>query len=328
MIAQSVERRLSYDAQVYLTQKEDQEFIDEIKGQKFISGFLECYYTYAKVEQKDGEETYIECLGVDMDDYSINQALLNIPDKKGKGSLIIPNEGIILPKGHAELLGVKKGDTLTINGKAITIQDISFQYYHPIAYLSSSSLDKLGVDYVSSFILNINSKDGYNEQSLLEYLSDEKNQCLTVFTSSLSSDLHRVFDAINVFIYMMVGFSLGMAFVILTIMSQNALMEQERQLTILRAIGFTVFDISHVWTLQSVGQLLVSSLFGLPVGALVTHILLSMCSSKAQVYPFIFSWPVALMAVGFVLLVIIACHLLSMRSIAKWNIANNTRCRE
>ena len=126
----------------------------------------------------------------------------------------------------------------------------------------------------------------------------------------------------------MVGFSLGMSFVILFIMSQNALMEQQRPLTVLRAIGFRILDISHVWTLQSASQLFVSALFGLPVGGLVTYILLSMCSSNSQIYPFIFHWLIALMAVGFVLLVIIACHLLSMRTISKWNIANNTRCRE
>ena len=326
MIAQSVERRLSYDAQIYLTQREDESFINQIKGQDFIDGFLDCAYTYAKVTKSDGSDTYIECLGVNMTDYEGHKAMLNIPNNKGIGSLTIPKEGIILPKGHAQNLGVKKGDSLTINGKPIVVQEISYQYFHPIAYLSADEMDRLDIDYVSSFILDI--AKGHTEQDLLDYLSNERNQCLTVFTSSLSKDLHRIFDAINIFIYIMVGFSLGMSFVILFIMSQNALMEQQRPLTVLRAIGFRILDISHVWTLQSASQLFVSALFGLPVGGLVTYILLSMCSSNSQIYPFIFHWLIALMAVGFVLLVIIACHLLSMRTISKWNIANNTRCRE
>ena len=184
-------------------------------------------------------------------------------------------------------------------------------------------MEALEVDYVSSFILNVN-----DEGAFLTYLSTNRNQCLTVFTKSLSKDLHNIFDSVNAMIYIMVGFSLGMAFIILTIMSQNALMEQQRQLTIFRAIGFTIFDISNVWTLQSTAQLVISSLFGVPTGALSIYILLRLCSSASQTYPFVMSWPIIFLAIGFVLLVVIACHLLAMGSIKKWNIADNTRSRE
>jgi ABC-type antimicrobial peptide transport system permease subunit len=126
----------------------------------------------------------------------------------------------------------------------------------------------------------------------------------------------------------MIAFSIGMAFVILCIMSQNALLEQRRQLTIFRAIGLSIFDISNIWTLQSVSQLLISSLFAIPVGGLAISILLSLASSSSQTYPFVFSWPTIFMAMGFVLLVVIACHLLAMISIRRWNIADNTRSRE
>ena len=129
-------------------------------------------------------------------------------------------------------------------------------------------------------------------------------------------------------IAIMVAFSIGMAFIILTIMSQNALMEQQRQITVLRAIGFTVTDISNFWTIQSISQLFFSALFGLPAGALSIYILLSLASSNSQVYPFVFSWPTALMALGFILVVLLVSHLIAMRIIASWNIADNTRSRE
>ena len=129
-------------------------------------------------------------------------------------------------------------------------------------------------------------------------------------------------------IYIMIAFSIGMAFTILCIMSQNALLEQQRQLTIFRAIGLSIWDISNIRTLQSVAQLLISSLFAIPVGGLSIYILLTLASSSSQTYPFIFSWITVLMAMGFVLLVVIACHLLSMISIRRWNIADNTRSRE
>ena len=321
MIDQSVNRRLNYDCQIYLTQKEeDEEFLSGLEAQAKSKEYFEnCYYTYLKVDVEGKNDIYVECLAIDEG----NNPLINIPDKTGHGSLSVPKEGLILPKPTADKLKVKKGDTIKINNKDIVVSEVSFQYFHPITYLSKEQMDKLDVSYVSSFIMNV--KDS---AQLLSYLSSTRNQCLTVFTESLSKDLHGVFDTMDVMIYMMIGFSLGMAFIILCIMSQNALMEQQRQLTIFRAIGFTVLDISNIWTLQSISQLLVSALFGVPAGALAIYILLSLCSSSSQTYPFILSWPAIFMAIGFILLVVTACHLLAMRSIKKWNIADNTRTRE
>ena len=321
MIDQSVVRRLNYDCQVYLTQKEEDAFIEEFGSQSFIkeNAFEDCYYTYLKVDVTNGKDVYLECLAVDEGD----NKLINIPSSTGYGSLSVPSDGIILPKASAETLGVKKGDTISINDKNVEVKEISYQYFHPITYLSKAQMDELGVDYVSSFIMNVN-----DENALSKYLSSSRNQCLTVFTKSLSKDLHGIFDSTNTMIYIMIGFSIGMAFIILCIMSQNALLEQQRQLSIMRAIGFTIFDISNIWTFQSLLQLLSSAALGVPAGALSIYILLRLCSSSTQTYPFVFHWGVVFMAIGFIMLVIIACHLISMFTIMKWNIADNTRSRE
>ena len=321
MIDQSVNRRLNYDCQIYLTEKEDDE--DFILGLKEYAPqedeFEECYYTYLKVDVEGKNDAYLECLAVNQ---GVSK-LINIPSSSGKGDLNIPEKGVILPKSSADSLKVKKGDTISINNVKIPVVDISYQYFHPITYLSKAQMDELGVTYVSSYIMNVN-----NTTELLKYLSANRTQCLTVFTSSLSKDLHNVFDSTDIMIGIMIAFSLGMAFIILCIMSQNALMEQQRQLTIFRAIGFTVLDISNVWTLQSAAQLFASALVGVPMGALSIYILLRLCSSASQTYPFVFSWPATFIAIGFVLTVVITCHLIAMRSIYKWNIADNTRSRE
>ena len=326
MIDQSVNRRLRYDCQIYLTDRvdhtkeEDVAFVNGLKDlAKSATEFEECYYTYLQASSDKKDSLYLECLAVDA---GYND-LITIPTTSGHGSLAIPETGIILPKANADALGVKKGDYITINKKQIVVQEISYQYFHPITYLSIGQMEALDTQCVTSFIMNVK-----NSSSLQQYISKNRNQSLTVFTSSLSKDLHNIFDALNTMIYIMIGFSLAMAFIILCIMSQNALMEQQRQLTIFRAVGFTVLDISNVWTLQSISQLVVSSLFGVPAGALGIYVLLSMCSSASQTYPFIFSWIFVLIAITFVLLVVIACHLLAMRSIMKWNIADNTRSRE
>jgi len=320
LMEQSVERRLAFDAQVYMTTEADDTLVAEIKAQDSVTDFLDCYYTYVNATTSDGaKRTYLECLAFDETAHS---DLAVIPDSKGKGTLALPGEGIVLPKSVADDLGVKKGDVLMIGTVPVRVAEISYQYFHPITYLSKSQMKELETDYVSSFLVNTN-----DEAAFLAYMS-EHNAALTVFTSSLAHDLHGLFNSIDPMIYILIAFSLLMGFVILAIMGQNALMEQKRPMSILRAVGFTLLDISNLWTIQSVSQLFLSMLFAIPVGSAASIILFKMVSSATQVYPFIFSVPALLFTFAFVLGIIVASHLLSMVTIKRWNLAENTRSRE
>ena len=322
LMAQTVDRRLSFDAQVYMTSVAKDERINDIRSQDSVKELIDCYYTYAEITDKAGKnKTYLECLAYD---HTAENDMVIIPDGKGAGSLKITEYGIILPSSVADTLGVKAGEEVLVNGKSVTVQAVSFQYFHPITYLSKTQMNELELQCVSSLLVDLadNSEDAF-----LSYVSSN-DAALTVFTSSLSRDIHSIFDSINVFIYIMIGFSLGMGFIILSIMSQNALMEQQRPLSVFRAIGFSIMDVSNLWTLQSVAQLILSSLFAVPAGVLVSVILFKMCSSATQIYPFVFSVPVVLFALAFIFAVILASHLISMFTIKRWNLANNTRSRE
>ena len=319
LIEQSVERRLAFDAQVYLTGTASDETKETIKSLDCVTAFEDCYYTYIEATNGDNS-TYLECLAYDP---NTTQNLVSIPDKKGTKSISLLDGGIILPLSYAKKLGVGVGDSLSVNGKETKIIDISNQYFHPITYLSKDEMDRLEVSYVSSFLVNIT-----DETEFLEVLDVEAMESLTVFTHNLEKDIRGIFDSINIFIFIIIMFSFGMGFIILVIMSQNALMEQQRQITVYRAIGFRIINISNLWTLQSVSQLIFSTLFALPMGSLFSYILFSLCSSATQIYPFIFSVKYALIAFLFILLIIIITHVIAMLTIRRWNIADNTRCRE
>ena len=317
MMSQSVERRLNFDCQVYLTSKATDEEINNLKALNSISSIEDCYYTYLKAT-KDNKDIYLESLAVNLD-----QKMIYIPDNTGNGSLNVKEEGIIIPKSIAESNNIAVGDYLSINGKNVKVTDLSFQYFHPLTYMSKAQMDVITNESVSSFVVNV--KD---ELAFLNYLTENNTKCLTVFSSSLYKDLHSIFDSINVFIYIMIGFSLGMGFVILCIMSQNALLEQRRQISVMRAIGFRMLDISNLWTLQSLTQLVIATILAIPVGIFTIRILFLLISSAAQTYPFVLNGWVICLAIVFVLLVVLACHLISMLTIRRWNLADNTRCRE
>lgn len=318
MINQTLETRLQYDCQIYASQKVDDSFFNELKGKEFVKKIESCYFTY--VEVKHGEnKLMLETLALEPTDSS----LVYIPSEKGDSRIEVDEEGIILTNNDAKRLGVGAGDIITINDKEIKVSALSAQYFHMTQYMAKDTMDKLGVQYVSSFIANVS-----DEKAFLNYLATNENKCLTVFTSSLKNDMNKIFSSVDIFIYILIGSAFVMGFIILAIMSQNALLEQKRQISIMRAIGFRVMDVSNLWTLQSVAELLFSTVFAIPNGVLFAVILFNMASSSSQIYPFIFSWPMVFISFGFTLFVILFAHLFSMLSIKRWNLAENTRSRE
>ena len=111
-------------------------------------------------------------------------------------------------------------------------------------------------------------------------------------------------------------------------MTQNALLEQQRSLSVLRAIGFRTIEISNMWMVQSLLQLLISNIFAVPTALLTANLLFNSASSATQKYPFVFN-PISMsLCFVFILLVIGIAHLIAMFTISKWNLADNTRSRE
>lgn len=298
-----------------------EEQAQDITGDPSVKQAMDCYYTYCVVTHGNAT-TYLECLAFNPED---NEKMIVIPDKKGKGIIELPTMGLVLPKSVSEVLGVKEGGVIQINGVPVTVAEISDQYAHPMTYMSKMQMEELmesGVTCVSTFLVNVN-----DDAAFLQAMSS-KNASLTVFTKQLKKDMLATLGSIDIFIYILIGFSLGMALIILSIMSQNALMEQKRQLSVLRLIGFTVPDISSTWTLQSLAQLFLSSILAIPAGIGFSALLFKMASSSTQSYPVIVSPAVIFISLGFIALVIIGSHLLSMATIKRWNLADNTRSRE
>jgi ABC-type antimicrobial peptide transport system permease subunit len=151
---------------------------------------------------------------------------------------------------------------------------------------------------------------------------------MAVYSSSLQKDLKGRFASIDIFVWILIGFSFLMGIIILSIMAKNALMEQMRQLSVMRAIGFRLIDVSNVLTIQSLSQLFLAAILAVPAGYGITSWLFKMASSVNQTYPSVFSWPLILMGFGFVSAIVAISHGISMLTIRKWNLADNTRTRE
>ena len=318
MITQATQARLPFDCQVYLPNDDDGKLGNDLKVRSFIESVEECGYTYLQFET-EGKSEYIECLALN----DPNSKMVYIPDSSGKGSMTVTEEGVILARSHADLFNVKAGDFITVAKHAVKVASISEQLFHPVAFMSIKQLDALQTQYVSTYFVDYTS-----DVEFAEYLSANHMTSMAVYSSSLQKDLKGRFASVDIFVWILIGFSFLMGIIILSIMAKNALMEQMRQLSVMRAIGFRLIDVSNVLTIQSLSQLFLAAIFAVPAGYGITSWLFKMASSVNQTYPSVFSWPLILMGFGFVSAIVAISHGISMLTIRKWNLADNTRTRE
>jgi ABC-type antimicrobial peptide transport system permease subunit len=320
LIDQGCNRRMNYDCQIYLNNNNDEELINYIKSEECVNKYLDCYYSYLEAKTKNGQSQFLECLAFNPNE---NDGMINIPDISGNNYLSLPEEGIIIPKNYAKEMNINQGDYIYISNVEVKVSGISNQYFHAITYLSKTQFDALSVDYVSSLLINTN-----DEVKLSQVLSSKTKQSLLVFTSSLRKELHRIFDTLDVFLIIMIVFSLSITLVILFVMNKNALIEQIYQLSLYRAIGFKISTISKIFIFQHLVQFIIATIIAIPLSVLSSNILFNLASSLRQTYPFIFSFPIVLLALLFIILVIALCHIFAMYKVKRIDIANNLRSSE
>lgn len=314
-------RRMNYDYQIYLTEKVDDEFVDSLKNEECVTEMIDCYYSYLKISNKNGDYEYLECLAFNPLDN--DNKMIQMPDERGQKYLTMADDGIILPKKYAQNLNVKKGDYVIINDIEIKIIDISYQYFHPISYLSKNQLINITSNYVSTLLINTD-----DEIAMSKTINKKTANSLIVSTNSLTKDLHRIYDTLDLFLIIMIVFALFISLIILYVMSQNALLEQIFQLSLYRALGININTISSIYLIQNTISLIFATLFAIPLGILSSSILFDLASSSSLTYPFIFSIPIVCISLLFIIVVILIYHVFTISKIKRLDLATNLRSSE
>lgn len=315
---QTIHDRINYQCQVYAVNKYSESKINKIKDQTFVSDVEHDYYAFLEISNGDKTEL-TEVVAIE---YGVD-SLVNIPNSNDTSHISVYEDGIILCTEVAKRLGVEVGDKVKINNKYVTVKDLSNQYFRYLQFMSKEQLLNLNVSYFSTLFMNVQDKN-----ALLDYFESQDQVMVPVFSDGLSKDIGDTFKTMDIFINMLIVFSIIMGFVILAIMSVNSLLEQTKPISVMRGIGFRILDISNFWTVQSVLELVISTILAIPSGIVLSMFLFEVSGSARQVFPFIFDLPSVLYAFLFIAGIILVTHVFSMLVIRKWNLADNTRSRE
>ena len=118
---------------------------------------------------------------------------------------------------------------------------------------------------------------------------------------------------------MIIVFAMVIGLIIVANTAMTNLLENRRELSVLRTLGFQHRDISRSWFRQSVLFFVCSCLIGIPAGIWITRICLDKLSTNGRLYMFVSGTKEYLATIILVFAYICLVHVLTMNSFRKWD---------
>ena len=186
-------------------------------------------------------------------------------------------------------------------------------------------------------------KTAYNQNNLLEEsttnnedsrnkeyikVSKDNNYIYTVFKDKLKQNNKKTFDSYALPSIIIIIFALIIGYIIVININTYNLLDQKKNLSIFRSLGFQYSEISQSWFVQSLIQWIISIIIGVPCGVLLSKIYLKIVSSNRREFVYANGIKEICITVILLFLFIYIGHRKCMRNFKKMNIIEEVKDRE
>ena len=320
IITDVFDRKLLYDAQIFFN-SEDMEEETETKIRQ-IESVSTTERFWAREEDISYRGRSIRGKLLFLEPETVMVSLTDLQDRP----MGYPREGIVLSGRFAKTLGVKEGDVVTVGETETTVTGISHQMAMDFQYLPAAEKDLYRKAEQTGWMVRL--KEGADGTDIASRLYREKGYLTTLLKSVMKKGYDNLFSTYDLFAWMLVALCGIVGVFIIVNTGWNNLHEQKLSLSVLRAIGFQQRQISARWFLQSLLYLVFSLLIGFLVGQVAAVRSLELMSNSARHLEYIpslfqYAWT-GISTFVFIL----AGHLITMRSMKKWDLVENTKGRE
>ena len=190
--------------------------------------------------------------------------------KSDEEALPLSENGMILTRNAADLLGVGANDEITVKTSAldeatVPIAHIADNYLGNAAYLTQSAYEQLFDEEVqpNGFYLALSGSDTEKE-AFADSLA-ERNEFLSVSsTQQMNEEFSKSFDLINTIVYVIV---------FLFTLSTTNISERTRELATIKVLGFRKREVNHYVNKETVLLTIIGVVLGIPAGYAFSHML-------------------------------------------------------
>lgn len=185
----------------------------------------------------------------------------------------LSNEGILLTRNAAELLGISEGgsahvETSTLKQADVPVQYAIDNYLGNAAYLTESTYEKyFGTSAdPNGFFINLVSDDAAEQEAFANELTDNETFMTVTSTQKMSEEFSQSFSLINTVVYVIIVLAAALAFVVLFTLSTTNISERIRELATIKVLGFRKREVNHYVNKETILLTALGMICGIPLG--------------------------------------------------------------
>lgn len=294
--------RINANVFVYFSEEPSDEMLYEIQNLNYIESVeeIKVYKKHIKLNDLSYE---VVINGIDE-----NSQLIKIPNIDS-----LSETGIVLDHYSANKINAKVGDYITVDNQTIKVTAIDKQYANRTQYISYNQASKLsGSDYYC-YALKCN-----DTSKFIDYIKDNDIFLSYNNIEEMKQRLENTFASFRFVTEVLIVFSIIIGFDVVLICIKTNYLDRAKQISVLRALGFTTKDISLNYFKQILIELFISICVGLPIGKTISTFTLKLVETSDRTYPYANGIKEVVFTVSIVLLYSIIAQLISTIEIKNW----------
>lgn len=271
-----------YDMQINLKsgieEASIQEFISNLEQKEEINKVVETYMTSGTLINGENEEAVQIIVPKD----ERIEEVINFADSKTKEKVNLEEGKIAITDKVAELLDVKKGDTITLKDadnieKQIEISDVLENYIYHYVYMPKELYEELYGDYTNNVLFTQNNIEKSNEEDLSKELLREENVNSISLNSSIENVMGDMMNSLNYVVVILIVSAGLLAFVVLYNLSNVNISERIRELATIKVLGFYDKEVYEYVSRETVILTAIGIVLGLIGGYFLSFFIIKTC---------------------------------------------------
>lgn len=285
IIPNQFEKVFQYDMQINLKdsleETQRREYISSLEQKDEIEKVAEVYMTSASAINGNNKED-VQII-VPEDENKLDE-IISINDVKKKEKVNLRENEICLTDKAAQLLEVKKGDTITLkntdeNEVQIKISNIVENYVSHYVYMSKQTYENIyKKDYTTNVVLTKNIDMTIEEQDTLA--SEIMNQNEVASVSNILSMIEQIDDMMSLLNYVVVVLIVSaglLAFVVLYNLANVNISERIRELATIKVLGFYDREVYDYVARETIILTAIGIVLGLVAGYFLNYYIMGTC---------------------------------------------------
>lgn len=217
---------------------------------------------------------------------------IRLKDAQSGKKLTLPNSGLVLTKKTANLLDVKKGDTLNVtttdgHQATIKVQGITQNFTGHFMYLSQKAyrLAFHQTSSVNTLLVRLKSQTDSQRNQLAKQLLDSDSALGTSYTATEQSTIAKMSNSLGPIVAIFVLLSGILSFVVLYNLTNINISERIRELSTVKVLGFYDREVTLYISRENIILTVAGIIVGYAVGLGLTAYILRQAATATVIFP-------------------------------------------